>query len=91
MQTKCLGQLEAIAKDGRKYFGGDKPSAVDFHLLGICQSLWTNPNIKDEAIKKVQTENFEKHANVKRIMDTLRGENGLDDYIKELHAKGWPI
>ena len=30
MHTKLLGQLENIAKDGRKYFGGEKPSAADF-------------------------------------------------------------
>ena len=86
MHTKLLGQLENIAKDGRKYFGGEKPSAADFQLLGIAQSKWTNPNIKDEDLKKVQLELFEKHENVKRILDGLRQENGLDDFIKELHA-----
>ena len=48
-----------------------------------------NPHGKTPAFNKAIEAEYEKRANVKRVMETVKGENGLAAYIAELNEKKW--
>ena len=76
--TTMFKTLEEAFKDGRKYVAGDQITAADFQLVGMAMSLWGNPhsNASPVLCQKVTVE-YEKCPNLKRIIDTVKGENGV--------------
>merc|ERR1712087_100386 len=82
--TKALDILDARWADGRKYSAGDQITAADFQLLGTDVGLFSNEGGKNPDFNKAINEEVKKRANVSRVIGQVRGENGLDDYIKGL-------
>merc|ERR1712151_720417 len=79
---KFLDTLEKRFADGRKYCSGAQIAAGDFQLLALDAGIFSNTESKNPAFNKELGEELAKRTNVKRIIDQVRGENGLDDYIK---------
>ena len=83
--AKALDILDARWADGRKYAAGDKITAGDFQLLAIDIGLMNNAGgakCKELSAEILEVRNA--HKNVVRILDQVRGENGLDEWIKSL-------
>ena len=54
--------------------------------------LFENPNVKDKAFQEVLNGEYNARANVKRIVDTVKGENNLQTYIDHVHnEKKWHL
>ena len=75
--TKMFETLEDHFKDGRKYCAGDQITAADFKLLASIVSHVENPHGKVPAFNQSIAAEYEKFPNVKRIMETVKSENGL--------------
>ena len=86
---KLLDTLEDRFKDGRKYCAGDQLTASDFKLLATIVGTAENPKGRCQAFNDALNSEYVKRANVKRICETLKSENGLAAYIEELHTKGY--
>ena len=84
---KLLDALEERFKDGRKYCAGDVLTASDFKLLNTVCAFIENPNGKFQDQFDAYNVEYQKRTNVKRIVDSLKKENGLEAYIAECHAK----
>ena len=91
LATKMLDTLEARFADGRKYVGGEQLTAADFYLVGAHVGFLANPNGKNPEFSAAVTEEFNKRTNVKRIVDQVRSEKGLNEYIAALEEKKWTL
>ena len=89
MFCKSLDTLEARFKDGRKYCAGDQITAADFKLLSVVVAMVENPHGKVPAFNQSIAAEYEKSPNVKRIMETVKSENGLAAYITATYEKKW--
>ena len=87
--TKMFETLEDHFKDGRKYCAGEQITAADFKLLSTIVALVENPHGKVPAFNQSVAAEYEKFANVKRIMETVKSENGLAAYITATYEKKW--
>ena len=87
---KLLDALEERFKDGRKYCAGDQLTASDFKLLNTVCAFIENPNGKFQDQFDAYNVEYKKRTNVKRIVDSLKKENGLEAYIEQCHAKKYP-
>ena len=89
--TKFLDTLEARFADGRKYVAGDQITAADFALVGAHVGFFANPSGRNPEFSAAVTAEFNKRTNVKRIVDQVRSEKGLNEYINALEEKKWPL
>ena len=87
--TKMFDTLEDHFKDGRKYSAGAQITASDFKLLSMVVAMVENPHGKHPPFNQAVAAEYEKRANVKRVMETVKSENNLLVYIEELYAKKW--
>ena len=88
MRTACLelfvkffDKLEARSSDGRMHAAGDQITAADFQLLATECSLINNPHGKVPAFNQALGEELNKRTNLVRVINQLKGENGLSEYI----------
>ena len=80
---KALGILDARWADGRKHAAGDKVTCADFCILANdCGVLNNEAGAKHKDLAKEILEIRNKYTNVVRVIDNIRGENGLDEFIK---------
>ena len=86
---KLIDILEDRFKDGRKYCAGDQITASDFKLLAEIVACVENPKGRNQAFNDALNSEYVKRVNVKRICETVKGENGLAAYIEELNTKNY--
>ena len=86
---KLMDTLEDRFKDGRKYCAGDQITASDFKLLASVVGCVENPKGRNQAFNDALNSEYVKRVNVKRICETVKGENGLAAYIEELNGKNY--
>ena len=89
--TKFLDTLEARFADSRKYVAGEQITAADFYLVGAHVGCLANPSGRGPEFSAAVTEEFNKRTNVKRIVDQVRSEKGLNEYIAALEEKKWTL
>ena len=54
--------------------------------------FFENPNAKDKEFQAVLKGEYDARANVKRICDTVKGENNLQTYIDHIYnEKKWTL
>ena len=78
---KFFDKLESRFSDGRIHAAGDQITAADFQLLATECSLINNPNGKVPAFNQALGEELNKRTNLVRVINQLKGENGLTEYI----------
>ena len=83
--TTGLDILEDRWTDGRKYCAGEEITASDFQLLCVaCSYLNNTAGGKHPDWSKTVADELVKRENIVRIIDQVRSENGLDEYIKSM-------
>ena len=58
----------------------------------MAVGFFENPNAKDKAFQEVLKAEYDARANVKRIVETVKGENNLQAYIDQIYnEKKWTL
>ena len=76
---KMLYILEDRFSDGRRHAAGPSLTAADFVLLGADCSFISNPYAP--AFTSEFKSTLQEYPNVKRVIEKVKSENGLTEYI----------